>query len=283
MTQAFDRRRTAARDDLAAAHLKGVVAAPRYVEGRSLRVIDEAIALRARPEGDCGLETQVLFGEEVVVYDMDEGWAWGQALADGYVGYMAADSLGAPLAAPTHKVVVPRTFLYPADDMKQPALGALPLGAQVVARAVRGAFTQLASGLFVFSAHLAEIAARQPDFVSVAELFEGAPYLWGGKTWLGLDCSGLVQIALQACGVRAPRDTDMQQAELGAALAPGAALARGDLVFWKGHVGIMQDDARLLHASGHHMRVVSEAFVQARARIVALTQGDVIAIRRLEI
>ncbi|MDB5640922.1 MAG: hypothetical protein JWN07_239 [Hyphomicrobiales bacterium] len=283
MTTSFDRRRTPARDDLAAAHLQGVIDAPRYVEGRRMRVIDEAIALRARPQGDCGHDTQLLFGEEVVVYDMDEGWAWGQATSDRYVGYMSADALTDAGAAPTHKVLAPRTFLYPADNMKLPTLGALSLGALVEARAVRGEFTQLASGLFVITAHLADIAARKPDFVSVAELFIGAPYLWGGKTWLGLDCSGLVQISLQAAGVMAPRDTDMQQAELGETLAPDAELQRGDLVFWKGHVGVMQDEEHLLHASGHHMQVVSEAFVQARARIVAMSHGDVTSMRRLEV
>ncbi len=283
MTAPFDPRRTPARSDLAAAHLQGVIDAPHYAQGRPMRVVDEAIALRARPAGDCGLDTQVLHGETVVVYDRDEGWAWGQALADGYVGYMSADALVEAGAAPSHKVSVPRTFLYPADTMKMPVLGALPLGALVEVRAVRGDFTQLASGLFVFSAHLADVGARQPDFVSVAEWFQGAPYLWGGKTWLGLDCSGLVQIALQAAGVPAPRDTDMQQAELGTALAAGAVLQRGDLVFWKGHVGVMRDAEHLLHASGHHMQVVSEPFAQARARIAAKAHGEVTAIRRLEI
>ena len=283
MTTPFDPRRTPARSDLAAAHLQGVIDAPHYAQGRPMRVVDEAIALRARAEGDCSLDTQVLHGEAVMVYEMDEGWAWGQALADGYVGYMSADALVESGAAPSHKVIVPRTFLYPADNMKMPVLGALPLGALVEARAVRGDFTQLASGLFVVSAHLADICVHQPDFVSVAEGFQAAPYLWGGKTWLGLDCSGLVQIALQAAGVAAPRDTDMQQAELGTALAADAALQRGDLVFWRGHVGVMQDAEHLLHASGHHMQVVSEPFSQARARIAARSQGDVTAIRRLEI
>jgi cell wall-associated NlpC family hydrolase len=277
----FDRRRTPARKDLAAAHLEGVIAAPRYVEGRRMRIIDELIALRAEPAPDCSLDTQLLFGEEVVVYDSEEGWAWGQAQNDSYVGYMPADSLTAATGAPTHKIVAPRTFLYPAANMKTPNLGALPMGAQVEVRATRGDFVQLANGLFVFAAHLSEITARQPDFVAVAEMFAGAPYLWGGKTFLGLDCSGLAQISLQAAGVAAPRDTDMQQAELGEAIAPDALLRRGDLVFWKGHVGIMQDAQRMLHASGHHMQVVSEDFAQARQRIKEKSFGDVTTIRRI--
>jgi cell wall-associated NlpC family hydrolase len=277
----FDRRRTPAREDLAAAHLEGVMVAPCYVEGVRMRVIDEAIPLRAEPSPDCSLDTQLLFGEEVVVYDSEEGWAWGQAQNDSYVGYMPADSLVATTGALTHKVVAPRTFLYPAANMKTPNLGALPMGAQVEARATRGDFVQLANGLFVFAAHLSEMTARQPDFVAVAEMFAGAPYLWGGKTFLGLDCSGLVQICLQAAGVAAPRDTDMQQAELGEAIALDAPLRRGDLVFWKGHVGIMQDAQCILHASGHHMQVVSEDFVQARQRIKEKSFGDVTTIRRI--
>lgn len=283
MTTQSDRRRTPARDDLAAAHLAGHVEAPHYVEGRRMRVIDEAIALRARPAQDSGLETQALYGEEVVVYDMEEGWAWGQLSHDLYVGYMPADSLQAGPAAPTHKVIVPRTFLYPGANMKLPQHGALPLGAQVDVRGSVGDFAQLSNGLFVFAAHLEEPNTTAADFVCVAEAFTGAPYLWGGKTCLGLDCSGLVQIALQAAGVPAPRDTDMQQAELGEAVADVAPLMRGDLIFWKGHVGVMQDEHRLLHASGHHMQVVSEDFLQARRRILEKSQSDVTAIRRLKI
>ena len=283
MTTLSDRRRTPAREDLAAAHLAGLVAAPHYAQGRRMRVIDEAIALRARPAFDCGLDTQALYGEEVVVYDMEEGWAWGQLSRDLYVGYMPADSLQAEMAAPTQKVIVPRTFLYPGANMKLPPLGALPLGAQVDVRALSGDFAQLSNGLFVFAAHLDAPNAKAADFVSVAEAFASAPYLWGGKTFLGLDCSGLVQIALQAAGVSAPRDTDMQQAELGEVVADGAPLLRGDLIFWKGHVGVMQDERRLLHASGHHMQVVSEDFLQARRRILEKSQSDVTAIRRLKI
>jgi cell wall-associated NlpC family hydrolase len=279
----FDKRRTPARDDLAATHLEGVIAAPRYVEGRRMRVIDEAIPLRAQPSRDCSLDTQALHGEEAVVYEIEEGWAWGQLARDGYVGYMPSDSLSNGAGTPTHKVVVPRTFLYPDANMKLPDLGALPLGAVVEVRSVRCDFVQLSSGFFVFAAHLAEVQSTQADFVTVAENYVGAPYLWGGKTFLGLDCSGLVQICLQACGVRAPRDTDMQRAELGAEFAKDAPLARGDLVFWKGHVGIMQDAERLLHASGHHMQVVSENFAEARQRIAEKSFGDVIAIRRLDL
>ena len=278
---AFDRRRTPAREDLAALHLKGFVPAKHYIEGRSMRVIDEVIALRARPEADCSLDTQVLHGEEVMVYDIDEGWAWGQLVSDGYVGYMPADSLHKTPLTPTHHVHVPRTFLYAAPNMKTPPVGALPMGAKVEVRAPRDAFLQVTSGLFIWASHLAPLDEMRADWVSTAESFLGMPYLWGGKTCLGLDCSGLVQIALQAAGIAAPRDTDMMQAELGTAVPEGSSLRRGDLVFWKGHVGILQDAHRLLHANGHHMQVVSESFAEARLRIAEKSYGEIVAIKRL--
>ena len=277
----FDRRRTPAREDLAALHLKGFVPANHYVEGRAMRVIDEVIALRARPESDCSLDTQVLHGEEVMVYDIDEGWAWGQLVSDGYVGYMPADSLHKTPLTPTHHIHVPRTFLYAAPNMKTPPVGALPMGAKVEVRAPRDTFLQVTSGLFIWASHLAPLDEMRADWVSTAESFLGMPYLWGGKTCLGFDCSGLVQIALQAAGIAAPRDTDMMQAELGTAVPEGASLRRGDLVFWKGHVGILQDAHRLLHANGHHMQVVSESFAEARQRISEKSYGEIVAIKRL--
>ena len=277
----FDPRRTPAREDLAALHLKGFVPAKHFVEGRSMRVIDEVIALRARPALDCSLDTQVLHGEEVIVYDIDEGWAWGQLVSDGYVGYMPADSLHKMPLTPTHQVHVPRTFLYATPNMKTPPVGALPMGAQVDVRGPRDEFMQVTSGLFIWAGHLAPLAETRPDFVTTAESFLGMPYLWGGKTCLGLDCSGLVQVALRAAGIAAPRDTDMMQAELGETVPDGAPLRRGDLVFWKGHVGLLQDAHRLLHANGHHMQVVSEPFAEARQRIAEKSFGDVVAIKRL--
>ncbi len=277
----YDRRRTPARGDIAALHLKGFVAARRYVEGHTMRVIDEAIALRPQPRSDQSMDTQALHGEEVIVYDIDEGWAWGQIVSDGYVGYMPADSLDEAVLTPSHSVDVLRTFLYAAPDIKCPAVGALPMGAKVQMRGLRGDFVQLASGLFVWAAHLLPVAQVRSDYVATAESFIGMPYLWGGKTCLGLDCSGLVQIALQASGIPAPRDTDMMLAELGECVPEGAPLRRGDLVFWKGHVGVLRDGHRLLHANGYHMQVVSESFLEARARIAQKSYGEVIAIKRL--
>ncbi|MDO9440448.1 MAG: NlpC/P60 family protein [Beijerinckiaceae bacterium] len=275
-----DARRIPARPDLAAAHLEGLVTASEFVQGRRMRVVEEAVGLRARPGSDCSLDTQALFGERVTVYEIHEGWAWVQLEADSYVGYMPAVALDERLVAPTHRVGVPRTFVYPARTMKAPVNGGLPFGASVEVSALHGDFAELAEGGYVWRAHLQPLD-HVADPVSSAELFLRVPYLWGGKSFLGLDCSGLVQIALQSAGVAAPRDTDMQQAELGEELPAEAPLRRGDLVFWKGHVGLMQDAATLLHANGHHMQVVSEPFDEACRRIAAKSYGAVTSRRRI--
>ncbi|MFN3889472.1 MAG: C40 family peptidase [Beijerinckiaceae bacterium] len=281
----FDRRLTPARPDLAAAYLRGKVDAPRYVEGERMRVIAEAIPLRGEPNPEDGFDTQALYGETLTVYDVDdEGWAYVQLARDGYVGYVSANALSPVEEAATHRVRTPRTLVYPGRSIKTPPLLALPMLAEVSVLGVEGAFAQIAGGGYVWAGHLAPVDAAEPDFVAVAERFEHAPYLWGGKTWDGVDCSGLVQIALQAAGVEAPRDTDLQAGALGAAVGEGANydhLRRGDLVFWKGHVGIMCDAKTLLHANGHHMQVAREPFDIARARIAQKSFGEVTCVRRL--
>jgi len=280
----FDRRLTPARPDLAAESLQGIVAAQLYVAPRRMRVRSEVVALRAEPHPEAGMDTQALFGERIDIYEIDiEGWAWGQLAHDRYVGYMAADDLTNDVAEAeaTHRILAPRTFIYPARNIKSPPISALPMNALVHVMDDDGTFARLREG-FVQQRHLALLDVTTSDFVSVAERFLHAPYLWGGKTWLGVDCSGLIQIALQAAGVEAPRDTDMQAAQLGAPLAIDdlSRLQRGDLVFWKGHVGVMRDAQTLLHANGYFMQVTSEPLQEARARIAASSSGDVTAVRR---
>lgn len=282
MTQ--DPRLTPARADLAAAHLRGIVEAPRFVEGRPMHLRVEIADLRRAPSLELPIDTQILFGETVTLYDEDEGWAWVQLMSDSYVGYMSREALAEGPAAPTHRIKVNRTFIYPAANMKQPVVGALTRGARVAVATQTGDFAQIASGGFVFAAHLDTLATSAPDFVAVAEDFVGSPYLWGGKSNLGIDCSGLVQVALAEAGIAAPRDTDLQQAALGESLPVDAALGhlrRGDLVFWKGHVGIMRDPEILLHANGHHMLVSFEPLAEARARIRQKGAGEITAIKRI--
>lgn len=279
----FDPRTTPARGDLAARHLQGQVAAARFVDGEGRVVIEPQTPLRAAPAPDAPFVTEALMGERVTVYETtEEGWAWVQLESDGYVGWLAAGALGTAEAPPTHRVSALRTLAFPGPSIKAPPLGALPFGARVTVVRTQGPFAVTDTGAFLPARHLAPVDSVETDFVAVAERFVGAPYLWGGKTVLGIDCSGLVQVALSACGLACPRDSDMQERALGAALDPAASkdLRRGDLVFWKGHVAIVRDPETLLHANAFHMAVVVEPLAPALERIGAAA-GEPTAVKRL--
>lgn len=272
-----DPRLTPARGDLAARHLQGRVAADRFVAGETFEVRDPQAPLRRAPAPDAPLETEALMGERVMVYETsDEGWAWGQLESDGYVGYLPANALGRPGAAPTHKVAVVRTLVFPGPSIKLPPAAALPFGARVAIAREDGALAVTAAGGFVPARHLARLEARADDAVAVAERFLGAPYLWGGKTGLGIDCSGLVQVALAACGIACPRDSDMQERAFPAATEP---LRRGDLLFWRGHVAIARDAASIIHANAFHMAVTIEPAADAVARSRA-SGSEITSVRR---
>ena len=279
----FDRRLTAARADLAAAHLRGLVDAPRYAEGKAMRIIAASAPLRRSPQAEAPLETEALHGESVTIYDEHDGWTWAQLERDQYVGYLPSAALGAP-SAPTHRVAALRTHAYPGPSIKLPPRMALSLGARLRVVGREDDFAVSDDGLYLWSRSLTEVSAHEPDWVAVAERFVETPYLWGGRTSEGIDCSGLVQTALMAGGLASPRDSDMQEAGSGESIAiddPAAPLARGDLIFWKGHVGIMRDSLTLLHANGWHMKTVSEPLAQARERIAANGGGEVTKVRRL--
>ena len=281
---ALDPRTNPFRPEIAAKHLQGQVEAQRFVEGTRHQVIEPIAALRRTPSHEAWLDTQALLGESVMVYETsEEGWAWGQLETDGYVGWLSANALGAPGAALTHKVAVPRTLAFPGPDIKLPPVTALPMGARLaIARQEPQKderFAVTAEGWHVPVMHLAPIKARQADFVAVAEQFLGAPYLWGGKTSLGIDCSGLVQVALQAAGHVSPRDSDMQELALGT-VSSLSQLRRGDLVFWKGHVAIARDSETLIHANAHHMMVAIEPVADAVARIKA-AGSEITSVKRI--
>jgi hypothetical protein len=283
----FDPRTTPARPDLAAYHLKGKVEAARFVEGTELEVRDAQAPVRHEAAPDAPLDTEALHGERVTIYEENgEGWCWGQLRADGYVGWLPANALRPPGPAPTHRVAALRTFVFPGRSIKAPPVDALSLGSRVAAKPQQGAasseLTVLESGFHVPTRHLAPIENHEPDFVAVAERFVGIPYLWGGKTSLGLDCSGLVQIALMASGVTCPRDSDMQERALGTALPidDPAGLRRGDLMFWKGHVAIVRDRDSLVHANAFHMAVAIEPIAAALRRI-ADAGSPVTAVKRI--
>ncbi|ODN72383.1 C40 family peptidase [Methylobrevis pamukkalensis] len=247
------------------------------MEGTARRIVAPVVDLRPEPRSDKGIDTQMVRGEPFTVYDVNaEGWAWGQAEIDGYVGWLPAEALGPADPAPTHRVAVASTFVYPGPDMKLPRGDLLPLGAALAVigtRRVRDLdYGILPDGGAVVLTHLETVGAPpQPDFVAVATGLAGTPYLWGGRTAFGLDCSGLVQLALARAGVPAPRDSDMQASGLGEAVEPGdlAALRRGDLLHWKGHIAIAEGNGRMVHANGHHMLTVSEPLQAGVARIAA--------------
>ena len=276
----FDPRLTPARPDLAAAHLRGKVEAARFAEGTVHEIIVGQAPMRQSPSHDAPLLTEALCGERVKVYEIDEeGWAWGQLMHDSYVGWLPAAALMAAGCQPTHIVAALRTFVFPGPSIKLPPADALPFGAQIAVARSENAFAVTASGGYLPMRHLAPFGARESDHAAIAERFIGVPYLWGGKTSLGIDCSGLVQVALTACGVPCPRDSDMQEAALGSAVSL-SDLKRGDLVFWKGHVAIARGHDTLIHANAFHMAVAIEPLAEAISRIRA-TGGEITSVRRI--
>jgi cell wall-associated NlpC family hydrolase len=278
-----DPRLTPARPEVAAKYLEGKVKAARYVTGEEFCVTDAIAPLRERPAADAMLSTQALKGERVTIYDRnDEGFAWGQLNGDGYVGWIPDAALAKPMAVPTHKVTALRTFAFPGPSIKLPPVETLSIGARVTIVREDGAFAVTDEGRYLPRGHVGGIDTMEKDFVAVAERFIGTPYLWGGKSSLGIDCSGLVQVSLTAAGTGCPRDSDMQQDGLGRELSPAEMkkLQRGDLIFWKGHVAIVRDASTVVHANAHHMATVIENTHDAIARIKA-AESEVTAIKRL--
>lgn len=277
-----DPRLTPARGDIAASHLKGQVEAKAFVDGARLQVIESNAALRAAPEEGAEQVNQALFGETFMAYDRANGWAWGQLEWDGYVGWMALAALTDRPVLPTHRVSALRTFVFDRPDLKSRPLMALSMNAKLATGEARKAFVRAEGSGWVFAGHVSPMGQVESDFVAVAERFVGAPYLWGGRDSIGLDCSGLVQMSLEAAGVKVLRDSSMQAETVGDVVQPAADfsnLKRGDLVFWTGHVGIMLDEKRLIHANAWHMATEIELLVDAVARI-ARVAGGVKTVRR---
>jgi cell wall-associated NlpC family hydrolase len=278
-----DPRLTPARPDLAAKYLEGKVEASRFVAGETFEITEAIAPVRMAPSSDAELMTQALKGERVTIYDRNgEGWAWGQLDRDGYVGWLPDSSLARPQAAPTHKVTAIRTFAFPGPSIKLSPLNTLVMNSLLAVTAESGAFAVTREGWYVPRGHLGDPDRFEKDFVELAERFVGTPYLWGGKSSFGIDCSGLVQIALNAAGTGCPRDSDMQQDGLGSDVDPtqSGKLQRGDLIFWKGHVAIARDKDTIVHANAHHMATVIENTTEAIARIKA-AGSEIAAIKRL--
>ncbi len=287
-----DRRRSPARPDLAAMHLKAVVKAERYATAKPLVVSAPVAPMTAQPNGDAALTNQLLHGEHFAAYEQTGDWAWGQLVvsgvgnadgeSSGYVGYVPRACLMPAGPPPTHHITQPLTHVYPAPGLKTRPIGWMSYGALVRVEGAETGFAALSTGGFVPAPHLAPLDEPAPDWVAEAERFLGAPYLWGGRGPTGLDCSALVQLALTAAGHDCPRDSDMQEAELGRTLTPGTTPQRGDLMFWKGHVGIMLDATRLLHANGRHMAVAIETLETVARRILDMGDGPVTRHARLD-
>jgi cell wall-associated NlpC family hydrolase len=274
----FDPRVTPLRDGIAARALEGVLPAEVYLEARALRCAVPATGVRRAPDAASEQMDQLLFGEVFEAVEEEGGFFWGQARRDGYVGFVEAAAL-APLGeAPTHRISALRTYAFAEPSIKTRASGPYSLNALVTVEAVEGQLARVAGAGWMAAAHLSPIGVFERDPAAVAERYLGAPYLWGGRESLGLDCSGLVQQARLACGLAGPRDTDMQQA-LGREI-DRSDFARNDLVFWKGHVAIGLDRQRILHANAHHMAVAVEPLDAAIERIKAAGSGEPAAFRR---
>lgn len=268
---ALDKRLNAYRPDLADARLEGRVAAARFVEAEEGSVAVPVADLRPRPDESVGIDTQLLLGEPLRIFERRDGWAWVQAETDGYVGYMAEEELVSPAQQSTFWISQPRTFVYPEHDMKRPRGQALSMGCRIAVvgeTETRGTrYLMLADGGSVIASHCGPVGKPVgDDYVAVAARLLETPYLWGGKSAFGIDCSGLVQLSMMMVGRSAPRDSDMQAAGLGEEIGFDQ-LRRGDLVFWKGHVAIMEGEATLIHANGHTMSVAREGLKAAVERI----------------
>lgn len=287
MTEAmteFDPRLYAYRDDLADARLSDQVSAPRYVEGQPAGIAKGVVDLRRAPDARSGLDSQLLFGEAVTVFDERDGWAWVQNQTDGYVGYVESSVLGESPPAPSHRVTALRSYLFPEPDLKAPPLDCLSIASPLAVVGQDGDYAALAGGGFVYRKHMAAIRETEVDYVATALRFIGTPYYWGGRSSIGLDCSTLVQLSLACAGVAVRRDTYQQEPTLGEALngLPGeVALQRGDLLYSPGHVAILLDAEKVVHANAFTMSVAIEALEALAGRVRAETGGGFTSVRRL--
>lgn len=279
-----DPRAHAYRKDLADLSLSGSVEAARYVEPVLRQCVRGIVPLLASPSEDSSLVSQIRYGEFVDVFETrNDGYVWAQNRTDRYVGYMPSDkTLSEEIADLSSRIGVLRTPVYAKPSIKSPVLDVLTLGSFVKPLGQEGELVALSGGGYVFGKHIVPAAeALTRDYAFTAGRLLNVPYLWGGRSANGVDCSGLVQLALELAGRDdCPRDADQQCETYGKPLPchwRDVAWRRGDLVFVKGHVGIMTDPEHMIHASGHHMQVV----VEPLADFVLGRGNEIIAAGRL--
>lgn len=270
MSDAPDPNVNAYRPDIASARLHGVVTAKRFVDGERRQARAGMVPLREAPQGDTRQVSELLFGEEFIVYETRDGWAWGQCVADDYVGYARADDLRSDPLRPTHKIGVLRAHLFSEPDLKSVPLDQVSLGSRASVVDRSGSFARLSDGGWLHQVALAPLDAIEPDFVATALSFMGVPYLWGGRSSLGLDCSGLAQIGLAEAGIACPRDSYMQMEAVGDPVSLDGPYRRGDLVVFPNHCGLMLDEAEIVHANATAMCVSRDPL----SRVVEIVEKE---------
>lgn len=241
------------------------------------RIIRPVVDLLRQPDGS--RDRQLLFGDSVTIEEELDGWSKIKASKDGYEGWLPTDRLG-PIEPQTHWIIAGSTHAYEKPDIKSRDLTSLSFGSRIRVLSEEDRFMETALG-FIPAVHAVPAYSQLADPVAAAELFLGTPYLWGGNSRFGLDCSGLVQAALLACGIPCPGDSGDQEREVGELVPAGEPARRGDLLFWKGHVAWVAAGNLLLHANAYHMAVALEPMDQAIARIAAQGDGPVTAHKRL--